>query len=355
MFNWFDTLESEMTGDIFAPISTQGFQFVCLYALSIFAFVFVNETVHFWNWLRSGRLKREDWREMDDLEDESRVDDSNESEDDDSDCIEEGTSEGTSEDSGETEDSSETEDYDDCRGLTLKRRRNHQNIRPSKRRQIVPGSVSFSLDENTRIVIFTSEPSVFAPESDEDIRTFVVTLGDSEEYLSSTLEAIHSSSYGVVVTDIPRIDFMSWATHFVIDFYSGGCRGFAEIAIPHYDLDNVGSNSILVFAKYDPKDFENARELLSPPPLPYFTWSPERDLRWIVHSTALKERLISASSRFVNEDQSHLADLIFFDPAHDARPSSTSHPGLSYAFDWCVRNRSSLVFRPHAFPHYMYF
>jgi len=347
MSNWFDPLESATTYDVFVPISSQGFQIVCLYAAVIFAFVFCNEAMHFWDWLRSGRRKIQ----YEDTEDE----DTEEEEDDESKVEDEEESDSDYTEDEEESDSSETEDYEDSPSLTLKRRRCLRPQSHSKRRQIVPASLNFSLDEGTRLVIFTSEPSVFSPESVEDIPTFIVTLGDSEEDLSSTLEDIHSASHGVVITDLPRIDLLSWATHFAIDFYNGGYQGFARIAIPHYNLEDIEFGTFLFFAKYDPKDFENSRELLSSPPLPYFTWQPQRDLRWIVHSPALKERLIDASSRFVKEDQAHLADLIFFDPTYDARPSSTSHPGLSYAFDWCVRNRSSLVFRPHAFPHYMYF
>ena len=114
-------------------------------------------------------------------------------------------------------------------------------------------------------------------------------------------------------------------------------------------------DTIQFFAKYKSDHFQTFREKLDSPPIPYFTWSPSKDLRWIVHSPVLKDRLANESSRFVDESLVNVADLIFFDPSFDARPSSTSHPGLSSAFDWCVRHKFSLVFRPHSFPHYMFF
>ena len=100
-----------------------------------------------------------------------------------------------------------------------------------------PYLFNFSLDSNTRLLLLTSEPTAFSTESGDEIPTFVLTLEDSEETLSSSLKEIHSLTHGVVISNLPRIDLMSWASHFAIDFQNGNYEQFLNLAMPHHDLE----------------------------------------------------------------------------------------------------------------------
>ena len=135
-------LESSTSNDIQLSITSQGFLIVLLYVGFLFTFVLINESLHFWNWLRSGRQPREITEESS-FKNQIEEDITSESESQGSESkFEEGEESeitDTDEESEITETSGEEYESDPC--FTLKRRRRLKSSRQSKRRHIVPISV----------------------------------------------------------------------------------------------------------------------------------------------------------------------------------------------------------------------